>query len=294
MPLHLGILRIIKKGMVNEMKKKKWKIWVIALLLFGSCFLLGNAKKSVALSEEDIIKSAIEKKIKSNVNVNAVYYLDYDKNGRKEAFILTGKKGNSDEANTLWFGYCTNNKVHVKKIKKDVMLTAHTLKLKSAVLFCAGRYCETSTPETVYCVKGNKVKSIFDGDTISKLKGNSFTSIQSAYDSGRDSGGAWMGHTWKPYYFYYKNGKVYEYKAKQISKDNFKRNYSNAAKILKKYKKKGHVLSIYVRSNGRVHVNYQKDDGEMYHFTNVTFTISGKKLVQPIEGTGIYKGSYYE
>lgn len=145
---------------------------------------------------------AVEKKLKSNVNVNAVYYLDYDKDGRKEAFILTGKKGNSDEANTLWFGYCTNDKTHVKRIKKDVMLTAHTLKLKSAVLFCVGGYCETSTPETVYCVKGNKVKSIFDGDTINKLKGNSFTSIQSAYDSVRDSGGAWMGHTWKPYYFY--------------------------------------------------------------------------------------------
>ena len=85
------IFYIIIERMICQ-KWEKCKIWVTALLLFGFCFLLGNVKKSVALSEEDIIKSAIEKKIKSNVYVNAVYYLDYDKKRRKEAFDLMGKK----------------------------------------------------------------------------------------------------------------------------------------------------------------------------------------------------------
>lgn len=91
-----------------------------------------------------------------------------------------------------------------------------------------------------------------------------------------------IGHTWKPYY--YKDGKVYEYKAKKISSARFKR-YENGKKMLRKYRKYGKVKSIFYRENGLVHVNYKSGGVRM----NVTFRVSGNRLKKPVVDEGIYQ-----
>lgn len=280
--------------MNRKYRIKKTFFVVFFVTLFVTLFV--SLQTNAATTEKEQIKLAVEKQLTGSAMVQKIYYLDYDKNGRKEAFILSGKLVKDDYGdadNTLWFGYCANGKVHLKKIKKNIRISAHTLNLKSATFFCAGRYCTTSYPENIYRVKDNRVTSIFTGDSIKALQGDSFTSVSSEYDACMDSNGMQTGHTWKPYYFYYKDGKVYEYKAKQISKSSFKKKYSNATKLLKKYKKMGSVIGIYVRSNGKVHINYRKNESDMYYFTNITFTISGKKLVKPVQDQGTYRDKLY-
>lgn len=253
----------------------------------------GGPASEQADSQKADIKRDIAGRLTGKDVVKKICYADYNKDGRREAFVLSGpeKEGKlTDSKYTLWFSYIQNGTVISKRIRKDVTLNSKMVKLESVTLFCAATYCPTSTPMDVYRVAGNESEIIFRGDMIQKTGGDSFISIHSTYDSMYDSAsGIKMGHTWKPYYFYYRNGRIYEYKAKRISVKQFKK-YKNAGKLLKKYKKKGKIKSILYRSNGLVHVNfkYKYKDGSI-GYSNVTFSVSGNKLRHPAANEGSYR-----
>lgn len=287
-----------------EEKQKRTRTYIIlggvmsVLFLMGLALFSSEAVPVQAASQ----KSEIEKEIASQLTgkniVKKICYADYDKNGREEAFVLTGPKKAGklrDAAYTLWFAYHQDGTVIAKKMRKDVSVDSKMLSLKSVTLFCAASYCATSVPTDVYQVTGNDVKVIFCGNIISSTGGDSFSSVDSTYDFMYDSDlKTTLGHTWKPYYFYYENGKVKEYKGKKITLHKFKK-YKNAGKMLKKYKMQGKIKSIIYRSNGIVHVNYKskskvEDDG--YYsiaYTNVTFRVSGNKLIKPVMDEGTYR-----
>lgn len=235
----------------------------------------GGSRVQAVVSEKEQIKAEVKKRLSGKDVINKIYYLDYDKNGRKEAFLLSGVSTKSSDyeeglPNTLWFGYCSGGKVNLKVIARNVVLSAHTLKLKSETFFCAGGYVTTSYPENMYQVKGNSVKKIFHGNSIAKDRGNTFTSVHSTYDNSTDG----SGHTWKPYYYYYKDGKVHQYKAKKISLKKLKK-YKGASRYVKQIKKAGYqVTSVLRRSNGLIHINV-KGKGS---YENVTLRVTGKKV----------------
>lgn len=256
----------------------------IVVMIFMSALMLICSGIQVKASVKDDIQNKISKSLSSGEIIKKIYYYDYDNNGRKEAFVITGEKSAfknyDDTENDLWFAYRENNEIVIKLIRSDVQSQSKVLKLKSVKLFCAITYATTSNPTDVYAVKGNFVENIFSGDSINKYKGDSFTSIHSTYDAAIEG----YGHTFKPYWFYYKEGQVYQYKAKEISSKKLKKKYKNAKSVLKKYKKNGKVISILYRSNGLVHINYEKNGS----YNNVTFKVKNKKLVKPKTDYGIY------
>lgn len=266
------------------------------VLLLGAGVVLSGAVPTQAASEKAVIKAEIARQLTGKNVVKKIFYADYDRNGRNEAFVLAGPKKAGklrDASYTLWFAYMQDGTVIARKIRKDIIVDSKKLNLKSADLFCAVTYCATSCPTDVYEVRGNEIAIIFQGDCINRAGGDSFSSVHSTYDSAYDSSlKGKLGHTWKPYYFYYQDGKVKEYKGKKISLKKFKK-YKNSAKILKKYK--GKIKSIIYRSNGMVHVNYQykskveKDGYYCIHYTNVTFRLSGNKLIKPVWHEGTYR-----
>lgn len=248
-----------------------------------------------AASPKKEIENSIAGQLKEKHRVRKIFYADYDKNGRDEAFVLTGpKKKKNEQAEyetnfTLWFAYIENGNVVSKKLRKDVLGESGFLKLKSVTLFRALTYCTTSGPEDLYEVVGNEVKVIFHGDCTKVYSGDAFTSVHSTYDGAYDRElGLKLSHTWKPYYFYYKDGKIYEYKGKKISLAQFKK-YKNGKKMIKKYKKYGKILSIIYRENGLVHVNYKDSYDIGISYANVTFQISGNQLKKPVVEEGIYR-----
>ncbi len=254
------------------------------LLLMG---IMAPVPSSHAASEKDMIQTRIQEQLRSKEKIKEVYYVDYDRNGRKEAFVLTGTepKNEFDSGdNRLWFAYVENGQVQATE-QQDEVEANHTsvLKLKDATLFCVGQYATTSSPQEVLRVNGNEVSVVFKGDTIKTFKGNSFTSVHSTYDMMSDG----TGHTWKPYYFYYKNGSVLQYTAKKKSVSWVKK-YKNGKKMLKKYKKRGAVKSVLYRANGLVHINYAKKGEYGTTYTNVTFQVKKKKLVKAEENDGKY------
>lgn len=279
------------------MKERKYRyvfLKVAGVFLFLSLLavLAPMEKTSVkAASPKKEIENSIAGQLQKKHRVRKIFYADYDKNGRAEAFVLTGpKKKKNEQAEyetelTLWFAYIENGSVVSKKLRKDVLGESGFLKLKSVTLFRALTYCTTSRPEDLYEVIGNEVKVIFHGDLTKAVSGDSFSSVHSTYDLLYDKElGFYTGHTWKPYYFYYKDGKIYEYKGKKISIARFKK-YKNGKKMIKKYKKYGKIKSIIYRENGLVHVNYKYGDARI----NITFKVSGNQLKKPVVEDGIYR-----
>ncbi len=256
------------------------------------------AAAGVSPDPEGDIRAAVESKLSKKNEVKDIYYQDYDGDGRAEAFIISGLKKERKNPytdriqndRTLWFGWIDpNGGVHLEQIRKDVTPESKVLKLQSQRLFCAVTYCETSTPMDVYLVQGNEIKIIFHGDMIKALSGDDFSSVHSTYDFMYDSDlKAKMGHTWKPYFFYYREGKIYQYTGKKISLARFKK-YKNSKSALRKYRKYGKVKSIILRSNGMVHLNYQRGKKDSYYkyYWNVTFRIKNGRLkkIRVMEGT---------
>lgn len=267
------------------------------LVLLAAPLYLGEGTEARAASPRQEIERSIVREIPSKHKVRKTFYADYDRNGRPEAFVLTGpKKKKNEQAETeltLWFAYVKNGNVVSRKLRQDVLGTSGFLKLQSVTLFRAQTYCTTSGPEDLYRVTGNKVTKIFHGDLMAPWAGDSFTSVHSTYDSAYDkSAGVTLGHTWKPYYFYYKNGEIYEHNGKKITSSRFMR-YKNAEKILKRYRKMGKVRSIIYRSNGLIHINFEKkyNDGDK-SYSNVTLHVSGNMLKKPVVKEGIYKKKF--
>ncbi len=289
------IYRLIKEKKQNR-NTPAISGFILFLVLLAAPLYLGEGTEARAASPKQEIESSIAREIPVKHRVRKTFYADYDRNGRPEAFVLTGpkkKKNEQAEAETeftLWFAYMENGNVICQKLRRDVLGTSGFLKLKSVTLFRAQTYCTTSAPEDLYCVTGNKVTKIFHGDQTAPWAGDSFISVHSTYDSEYDKDvGVTLGHTWKPYYFYFKDGKIFEHNGKKITSSRFSR-YVNAENILKKYKKMGKVKSILYRSNGLIHINYVKksNDGDK-SYSNVTFRVSGKKLKKPVVQEGIYR-----
>mgnify|MGYP001121565328 FL=1 len=290
------IYRLIKKK--KQIKNiSAMSGFFLFLVLLAAPLYLGEGTEARAASPRQEIERSIVREIPSKHKVRKTFYADYDRNGRPEAFVLTGpKKKKNEQAETeltLWFAYVKNGNVVSRKLRQDVLGTSGFLKLQSVTLFRAQTYCTTSGPEDLYRVTGNKVTKIFHGDLMAPWAGDSFTSVHSTYDSAYDkSAGVTLGHTWKPYYFYYKNGKIYEHNGKKITSSRFMR-YKNAEKILKRYRKMGKVRSIIYRSNGLIHINFEKkyNDGDK-SYSNVTLHVSGNMLKKPVVKEGIYKKKF--
>lgn len=291
-----GIYRLIKeKKQIKNISAMSG--FFLFLVLLAAPLYLGEGTEARAASPRQEIERSIVREIPSKHKVRKTFYADYDRNGRPEAFVLTGpKKKKNEQAETeltLWFAYVKNGNVVSRKLRQDVLGTSGFLKLQSVTLFRAQTYCTTSGPEDLYRVTGNKVTKIFHGDLMAPWAGDSFTSVHSTYDSAYDkSAGVTLGHTWKPYYFYYKNGKIYEHNGKKITSSRFMR-YKNAEKILKRYRKMGKVRSIIYRSNGLIHINFEKkyNDGDK-SYSNVTLHVSGNMLKKPVVKEGIYKKKF--
>lgn len=267
------------------------------LLMVGCIFC--SEQTAVAVDEKSMMKDEIREHMKKKHVVKKVWYLDYDRNGRSEAFVLTGERGRSnrkdwmldDTDNDLWFAYVEGDHVQVKRVRKHVESSAHLLKLKSATLMCAGDFCVTSYPEDVYAVSGDSVRKIFHGDTVhGNEDGDDVISVHSTYDSVKMlPENLVMGHTWKPYYFYYRNGEIQEYQGRKISMADF-RKYENAEEVLKKYKRLGRVTKIICRENGLIHINYTRFRKYEERYHSVTLIVKDGRLV--VSDAAVNEGRY--
>lgn len=128
-----------------------------------------------------------------------------------------------------------------------------------------------------YYVKSGRAYETDIGAYLEQLDGEDFAVYPDAYDR-MCIDGSWSGHTWKAYYLKWTGDGFAEYLAEEISIDALKK-YSGSEDVLRRIEESGYeVSSIYLRSNGRIHINVVQDFDEGSGYENVTLEIEDGRV----------------
>lgn len=232
--------------------------------------LQDNKNDSVAadISAADAAYRKMISEEASGSNVCLVYTDDFENNGTYQAFAFVGNT--ADEMNCkgqLWF----IDKRGKQLLKEDALLenglSDNDLKLNlGGYKFLKMEYLpsETDIWTSVYGVKGGKPykAAISDHGSIEHKDDTAdFTITVGSYDITYDpSLNDYVGHSWKPYYFYYDGNRFHEYGGKEMTENELK-SHEGGEKILGDIKAAGMTVdSIYYHANDIITVNYSSGD----------------------------------
>lgn len=183
-------------------------------------------------------KEALMAKWTDNPNVLYSYYADYDGDGKKEIFAITGESEQNPDtiyfSSIKWAGKL-NKELGYAYIESGKHICKISGKAKLFVMeFGAGG---SGSHSVCYYVKNGKpyqtANKFLEG--LMQLKGKDFAIHPSAFDGNKDDNGIYTGHTWKRYWIKWNGKKFVEYKGKNISQKTLEK-YKNGTQILKKNK----------------------------------------------------------
>lgn len=274
--------------------KKTFKIAFLLLFFSISIVSINENKKVEAKATSTQLKRVLKKY--TSEPIIEFYYDDFNHDHKYEAFALTGSVSNEPGfgdvcKGSVWFinskkaSHLMYNNPWGKGVQKKFGKKYKFVKKKFIAFH---RAYTTASISYAWSVKGSKAKKEKVSGKVYLMNKTKYGWVEgehSTYDGCYDNG-FYIGHTWKPYYFYYKNG-VKEYGGKKISKKTLLKKYKSAAKYLKGKK----VLEIYYRKNGIININYKKRRDGMTNFYNITLLAKEKKVKKYATNSGRYKKS---
>ena len=232
---------------------------------------------SAAASTNDAFTQRVQAAM-STVTKDPVYITctnDYDRNGQPEAFVVTvAAQDAQTEEDT---DFCTGNlyfvaaDLTVMNLEKDIPIEYdksspdpayyHILHYSDQDLFAFDEYAGTDIRSVIYSVSGNKAVSAIDKNLYIGLQSadneKEILASVTDFDSSVDEDGLGTGRTEKTYWFYYKAGKIQEYKGSKMSLADLKK-ISGASEIIDSSCKDGwKVQNILYRENGIININYR-------------------------------------
>lgn len=264
---------------------------IIILLTLILCVLkITEGISTEVYAKEEVLRNKIQEK--TSDKISAEYYDDYDGDGKKELFAVTGSK---DGHNEIW--YASN--VQVKRIYNDDLVVykwasqiCKVSKKQKLILFEIGAFGSSSISLCYYVKNGKVIEVKKAGEGLTQRSGKEFMVHPSAFDYSSDG----TGHTWKAYYLKWNGKKFVEYKGKKITLSKLKK-YKGAKKYIRQLKKLEYKIgSIYYRKNGIINVNLSIKSGEMLQYENVTFIVRKKKVTLKVinkKGKNIVEKSSY-
>jgi len=226
---------------------------------------------------------------------------DYDRNGSYEAFTLVGAVSEYDDAKEGEIWFVDENQCLMVIPQKVYWSADGKLDFERRAYAFFNEYYATGALSHVWTVKeGKPVEDEISckGEVSQKVENNDFQITDSTYDMMRDSDGNMLGHTWKPYYFYYdeEGDCIHEYAGTEIT--------ANEAAELAGKDLVGEAVpqgavpdSIIKRENGIIHINYHTEDEFGATFNHVSWNIKEKRYINeydnsyiadPIAQDGIY------
>lgn len=272
--------------------------------LFMLCLLL-TATLHSRTANASVTKASLMQTIQAETKekITTTYYTDFDKDGQKELFAITGDEEDSSQ---IWFASASQVKC-LYKGELSVYPQDETYngickvgkKQKILVLELGG--WGSGSISACYYVKSGKVHQVkYTGEGLTQLSGKEFFIAPSAFDWDCTDG-LWTGHTWKHYYLKWTGTKFQEYKGKKISLKELKR-YRGSGRYLKKIRKLGYqVDSIYKRGNGIININIHSIShcGKTCENVNlrkkgntvklIAYNKEGKNIIEKSSFGGVYK-----
>lgn len=257
---------------------------------------IDNNKETNATSSQnnvsDDIQNFLYQKLKDNVEEDILCFVtdDFDNDGNYEAFAFVGELLEDDGYGEQWKGtpYFVNDRL-VKKILTDTRYNQYVdkeiywatyniieLGKNKAVVFSV--YYTTGSADEIYSVKESspiqyKIPNVYGDINVTE---NFITLTVSKYDIAYFyNDDLWVGHTWKPYYFFWNEGinGFSEYGGIEITLEQLSE-LKDISNIIKEYENKGYnLLNILYRANGIININFECKDELSYSYQNATLYI---------------------
>lgn len=201
---------------------------------------------------------------------------DFDRDGKPEGFYYTAPDDSYDADSGVLYGgtlYFISSKFDIVPLQTDFSTFCPAgsdsaeagdtlLDFSDSTLFCIDQWYETDFLTYIYEVNNDEAVLISDQTGLSDgTDENEIVMISSDYDEYIDADGISTGHTWKPYWFYYKDGKIYEYGGIEMTQEDLN-GFQDAAQIISEDTGENvwDVDSIYYRGNGIINVNFSAKD----------------------------------
>ncbi|TEB07689.1 hypothetical protein Psch_01244 [Pelotomaculum schinkii] len=205
---------------------------------------------------------------------------DFDDDGKREAFVMTGK-GNLSEGGDFWFvsedEVIKLNNMYLYSLPEMIQIGDQKF-IKYEEEYATGR------PLFLLDVENGKPKSIISGDAqdLRQMPDGTFTVQQNTLDMMSDG----TGRTLKPYSLYYDNV-FHEYGAIEITQAQLLE-FAGADNILKQIEAEGGaVKDILYRDNHIININYQTDQG-MNRYVSLKYNGTSVSVLQTDNGSGVY------
>lgn len=216
-------------------------------------------------SFEEVYKSALAANISLAKDQKILLNCDdFDGNGEYEAFAFVGTTPVEDDEWSTYEGeiwYVDNDECVCLEPFNGYYNVLKCMDFGKRKYICFDQFYVTESPTTIYTVKdGAAVADTYSNiGNVYNVTGKDFSISLSAYDTTYDpSITGLIGHSWKPYYFYYDEAKdaICEYGAHEISME-------EAANLLPDdamntiLSMNGTVTTCILRDNGILNVNYE-------------------------------------
>lgn len=247
---------------------------------------------------EPLITKALEDTGVDVYDIKDSVIADFDGDGTREAFVFIG--GDIDEEWSTCQGqlyYVTDNGKEMLKNSDFVVNDGkiiETFPMTDKTFIAVEEAYTTSSVSFLYYVENGECKDSYLSGIGGFYKPDfvddyaislSCYDMSFDYEEGKEDEGMYMGHTWKPYYFYYDEatGRFEEYVGKEISEEEL--NAACGFDLAGEIKAAGNQIDgILRRDNGIINVNYsyktEYEGGSVsIQYSNVTFNEKTKEFV---------------
>lgn len=225
-----------------------------------------------ALRFYEILEPLIDDGVEVEITID-----DFDLDGTNEAFAFLGSSyDDGDGFGTLYSGafyYVTDDGYELIKESYPVDFgdCGEVLDFGARKYFRINNIYATAGVTELYSVKdGSYYEELCSGvGYVYNIVGNDCTITLSAYDTTYDSSiDAYIGHSWKPYYFCYDAGvdAIVEYVGEEISMEEAATYLPDG--VLDEVMAEGYVVdNAFIRGNGILNVNYhfEESDGSIQY-----------------------------
>lgn len=267
----------------------------------------GENKEQIGIGteEENALVERFQKDTQTGgkENILKVFCEDFDANGVKEAFILTGKVQTDVDScawleGKVWF---VNDKA-VQLVQEDFFthftFAPEVMSFDGTKMLHVYKEYATGCCSYLYGVVDNQLCKYFDYAKGSlQVADGQLQLLHDTYDYSYDKEmDGFTGHTWKPYYLYFakatdtmsKEDKFLEYGAIEISQEQFLK-FQGAQDVLERIKEianNAEITSFLYRGNNIININYQVKDEYGYSQNYVTVNYNEKEVYNLLEGSG--------
>lgn len=187
-------------------------------------------------------------------------YDDYDGNGTYEAFAFVSVNPSPYGADFWYEGallMITDNSLQELKRTQECNIGGYCRFGDTKIIFLADSNGFTSSTSYIWTADGKKPRSMNLSGWGQWFYVDEFGNV-CVLDSSYDGSSEHMGHSYKPYFFYFDGWNFVEYGAIPITEEEFLR-CGGAEEVLEEIEEEGLTLTnILYRGNGMIHINLRK------------------------------------